>query len=60
MPAGVGVVGRGCVECAQFDSGGVVRMDDGNVTFKGGTISRAVAVRVRICICIFIYVYVYI
>ena len=48
MPAGVGVVGRGCVECAQFDGGGVVRMDDGAVTFKGGTISGAVAVRARV------------
>jgi hypothetical protein len=37
--------GRGCAGCAQ--DGGVVRMDDGAVTFKGGTISRAVAVRVH-------------
>ena len=55
MPAGAGVGGRcarpicggrGCAGCAQ--DGGVVRMDDGAVTFKGGTISRAVAVRVRV------------
>jgi hypothetical protein len=35
--------GRGCAGCAQY--GGVVRMDDGTVTFKGGTISRTWAVR---------------
>ena len=47
MPAGAGVGGRcarpicggrGCAGCAQY--GGVVRMDDGAVTFKGGTISN--------------------
>jgi hypothetical protein len=37
--------GRGCVGCAQ--GGGVVRMDDGAVTFKGGTISDTKAVRAR-------------
>ncbi len=38
--------GRGCAGCAQ--DGGVVRMEDGAVTFKGGTISGAVAVRARV------------
>jgi hypothetical protein len=36
---------RGCVGCAQ--NGGVVRMKDGLVTFKGGTISNTEAVRAR-------------
>jgi hypothetical protein len=36
--------GRGWVGCAQF-GGGVVRMDDGAVTFKGGSISNSIAVR---------------
>ena len=36
--------GRGCAGCAQR-GGGVVDMDDGAVTFKGGTISRTFAVR---------------
>ncbi len=38
--------GHGCGGCAQ-DGGGVVRMDDGAVTFKGGTISNTRAVRAR-------------
>ncbi len=37
--------GRGVSGCAQ--NGGVVRMDDGAVTFKGGTISNTTAVRAR-------------
>ena len=36
---------RGCIGCAQ--NGGVVRMVDGLVTFKGGTISNTKAVRAR-------------
>jgi hypothetical protein len=39
--------GRGCVGCVQAVGGGVVRMDDGAVTFKGGTISNSGAVRAR-------------
>jgi hypothetical protein len=35
---------RGCAGCAQ-DDGGVVRMDDGAITFKGGSISNTKAVR---------------
>ncbi len=52
--------GRGCAGCAQ--DGGVVRMDDGAVTFKGGTISGAVAVRARVafarrkCSCLTLHV----
>jgi hypothetical protein len=39
---------RGCVCCPQGGGdGGVVRMSDGNVTFKGGTISDTTAVRAR-------------
>ncbi len=34
-------------DCAQDGYGGVVRMDGGAVTFKGGTISNAKAVRAR-------------
>ncbi len=37
---------RGCVGCAQT-GGGVVRISDGAVTFKGGTISSSKAVRAR-------------
>ena len=57
MPAGAGVGGRGarpicgglgCTGCAQYGNGGVVRMDDGAVTFKGGTISNTKAVRARV------------
>jgi hypothetical protein len=36
---------RGCAGCAQ-QSGGVVRMEDGTVTFKGGSISNSTAARV--------------
>jgi hypothetical protein len=36
--------GRGCAGCAQR-CGGVVLMDDGAVTFKGGSISNSTAVR---------------
>ena len=36
--------GRGCAGCAQDGNGGVVRMDDGAVMFKGGTISNTMAV----------------
>ncbi len=52
---GAGVGGRvagpiaasvGCVGCAQT-GGGVVRISDGAVTFKGGTISSSKAVRAR-------------
>ena len=55
-PHGVGVGGRGaradcngrgCAGCAQY-GGGVVRMVDGAVTFKGGSISNSTAVRVRL------------
>ena len=35
---------RGCLGCVQY--GGVVRMDDGFVTFKGGTISNSTARRI--------------
>ena len=53
---GVGVGGRGaradchgggCAGCVQYQygSGGVVRMADGAVTFKGGSISSTKAVR---------------
>ena len=38
--------GHGCLGCAQT-SGGVVLMADGDVTFKGGTISNTKAVRAR-------------
>ncbi len=53
---GAGVGGRvagpiaasvGCVGCAQTGGGGVVRISDGAVTFKGGTISNSKAVRAR-------------
>jgi hypothetical protein len=47
---GGGVGGRGVrPTCgrAQLGNGGVVSMDDGAVTFKGGTISNTRAVRVR-------------
>ena len=37
-------VGVAALACAQ-DFGGVVRMDDGAVTFKGGSISNTTAVR---------------
>jgi hypothetical protein len=44
--------GHGCVGCVQEDNargvGGVVSMDDGAVTFKGGTISNTKAVRPRL------------
>ncbi len=52
--------GRGCAGCAQ--DGGVVRMDDGAVTFIGGTITGAVAVRARVafarrkCSCLTLHV----
>jgi hypothetical protein len=36
---------RGCAGFAQDYSGGVVRMGDGTVTFKGGSISNSTAVR---------------
>ena len=42
--AGPIAMGRGCAGCAQ-DGGGVVDMDDGAVTFKGGSISNSRAVR---------------
>ena len=53
MSVGAGVGGRGasrcsgrsCVGCAQSGGGGVVRMGDGVVTFKGGTILNTKAVR---------------
>jgi hypothetical protein len=35
---------RGCLGCVQY--GGVVRMDDGAITFKGGTISNSTARRI--------------
>jgi hypothetical protein len=40
--------GRGVSCCAQNGVGGVVRMGDGAVTFKGGTISNTTAVRARL------------
>jgi hypothetical protein len=37
--------GGAALACAQGGSGGVVRMEDGAVTFKGGSISNSTAVR---------------
>ena len=54
--------GRGCAGCAQYGNGGVVRMDDGAVTFQGGTISNTKAVRARVafarrkCSCLTLHV----
>ena len=44
--AGPFAIGVNCAGCAQFFGlGGVVRMDDGAVTFRGGSISNSTAVR---------------